>query len=231
MTFSDWSQIQTHILQFEQEGLVTRTFRRLDPHRQQAVLSAILDEAIEKGPTAINIKEVAARAGVAVGSLYSYFGNRDGLLDFAVELCVRYVTDMFNYYSTYLEQMPLREALAAYLTGGVEWSQTQAGLMHFFVRAAYRGDPQMSERVVRPIADTMRHMMHGMLTRALERGEVRPDIDLEATTRVVNALMIAVGDCQIMPYLNTYFQVTDEAVSPERLLDALLDFILHGISP
>jgi AcrR family transcriptional regulator len=231
MTFADWSQIQTHILQFEQEGLVTRTFRRLDPHRQQAVLSAILDEAIEKGPTSINIKEVAARAGVAVGSLYSYFGNRDGLLDFAVELCVRYVTDMFNYYDTYLERMSLREALAAYLTGGVEWSQTQAGLVYFFVRAAYQGDPQMSERVVRPVADTMRHIMHGMLTRALERGEIRPDIDLEATARVVNALMITVGDSQIMPYLNTYFQVTDEEVSPERLLDALLDFILHGIGP
>jgi AcrR family transcriptional regulator len=231
MTFADWTQIHTHILQFEQEGLVTRTFRRLDPGRQQAVLSAILDEAIEKGPTSTNIKEVAARAGVAVGSLYSYFGNRDGLLDFAVELCVRYMTDMFEYYATYLEPLPLREALAAYLTGGVEWSQTQAGLIHFYVRAAYHGDPQMSERVVRPIADTMRHMINAMLTRALERGEIRPDIDLEATTRLVNALMIAVGDSQIMPYLNTYFQVTDKEVSPERLLDALLDFILHGVSP
>ena len=231
MTFTDWPQIQSHILQFEQEGLVTRTFRRLDPDRQQAVLSAILDEAVAKGPTSINIKEVAARAGVAVGSLYAYFGNREGLLSFAVELCVRYMTDMFNHFETYLDQMPLREALASYLTGGVEWSQTQAGLVHFFVRAAYHGDPEMADRVVRPIANTMRQMMHRMLTRAIERGEVRPDLDLEATARAVNALMIAVGDSQIMPYLNTYFQVTDDEVSPERLLDALLDFILHGIGP
>jgi len=125
----------------------------------------------------------------------------------------------------------LREALAAYLSGGVEWSQTQAGLMHFFVRAAYHGDPQMSERVVRPIADTMRETMHGILVRAVERGEIREDIDLEASTRVVNALMISVGDSQIMPYLNTYFQVTDDEVSPDRLLEALIDFILHGIAP
>ncbi|MBN1992454.1 MAG: TetR/AcrR family transcriptional regulator [Anaerolineae bacterium] len=231
MTLSDWPQIHTHILQFEQEGLVTRTFRRLDPDRQQAILVAILDEAIEKGPTSLNIKQVAERAGVAVGSLYAYFGNRDGLLNFAVELCVRYMTDMFNYFGTYLEQMPLRESLAAYLTGGVEWSQTQAGLVHFFVRAAYHGDPVMAERVVRPIANTMRQMMHNILARAVERGEIRADVDLAATARVINALMIAVGDSQIMPYLNTYFQVTDDEVSPERLLEALLDFILRGISP
>ena len=83
-------------MQFEQEGLVTRTFRRLDPERQQAVVHAILEEAGEKGPTAINIKEVARRADVSVGSLYQYFGNRDGLLDFAVALCVRYMVDMFD---------------------------------------------------------------------------------------------------------------------------------------
>jgi hypothetical protein len=77
----------------------------------------------------------------------------------------------------------------------------------------------------------MREMMHGMLTRAVERGEIRADIDLEATTRVVNALMIAVGDSQIMPYLNTYFQVTDNDVPPDRLLDALIDFVLHGVAP
>jgi AcrR family transcriptional regulator len=231
MTITDWPQIQSHILQFEQEGLVTRTFRRLDPDRQQAVLSAILDEAVERGPTSINIKEVAARAGVAVGSLYTYFGNREGLLNFAVELCVRYLTDMFTYFETYLEQMPLRQALAAYLTGGVEWSQTQAGLVHFFVRAAYHGDPDMAERVVRPVADTMRQIMHRILTRAVERGEIREEVDLEAVTRIINALMIAVGDSQIMPYLNIYFQVTDDEVPPERLLDALIDFILRGIAP
>ncbi|MBN1218925.1 MAG: TetR/AcrR family transcriptional regulator [Anaerolineae bacterium] len=231
MTFNDWPQIHTHILQFEQEGLVTRTFRRLDPDRQQAILSAILDEAIEKGPTSLNIKQVAERAGVAVGSLYAYFGNRDGLLNFAVELCVRYMADMFAYFETYLEQMPLREALTAYLTGGVEWSQTQTGLVHFFVRAAYHGDPEMAERVVRPIANTMRQMMHGILTRAIEHGEIRADVDLDTVTRLINALMIAVGDSQIMPYLNTYFQVTDDEVSPERLLEALLDFILRGIGP
>jgi len=231
MTITDWPQIQAHILQFEQEGLVTRTFRRLDPDRQQAVLFAILDEAVEKGPTSLNIKEVAARAGVAVGSLYAYFGNRDGLLNFAVELCVRYMTDMFNYYGTYLEQMPLREALASYLTGGIEWSQTQVGLTHFFVRAAYHGDPEMAERVVRPLADTMRKMMHGMLARAVERGEIREDVDLEAVTRVINTLLIAVGDSQIMPYLNTYFQVTDDDVPPDRLFEALFDFILRGIAP
>ena len=72
ISLSDWAQIHTRIFEMEQEGLVTRTFRRLDPDRQQAVLTAILDEAVEHGPASLSMKRVAERAGVSVGSLYQY---------------------------------------------------------------------------------------------------------------------------------------------------------------
>jgi AcrR family transcriptional regulator len=229
MKLSDWTQIHTHILQLEQEGLVTRTFRRLDPERQEAILTAILDEAVEKGPTAINIKQVAERAGVSVGSLYTYFPDREGMLAFAVELCARFVSDAFDQFRPYLLALPLREALTAYLAGGVEWSQAYMGLIQLFARAAYHGDPELAEPLVRPIATSLREMVHDILTQATERGEIRDDLDLEATTRIVHALTIAVGDSQLLPYLNTYFQVNDEDIPPERALDALIEMILHGI--
>jgi AcrR family transcriptional regulator len=229
MELVDWSQIHTHILQLEREGLVTRTFRRLDPERQEAVLGAILDEAVEKGPAQLNIKEVAGRAEVSVGSLYQYFGNREGLLAFAVEFCGRFMTDTLDSFRPFLAALPLRDALAAYLTGGVEWSRMQAGLVQFFARAAYHGDPDLADRLVRPIGASLREMVHDILAQAAARGEIRPDVDLEATTRVIHALTIAVGDSQILPYLNHYLQVTDEDVPPERVLEALLNLISRGI--
>lgn len=230
MFISYWPQLQTHILALEEQGLVTRTFRRLDPERQQAVIQAIVDEAAEKSPTALNIKQVAERAGVAVGSLYQYFGDRDHLLAFAVELCVLQMTDLFALSRPYLTEMPLREALTAYLTYGIEWSQTQQGFIHFFGRAAYHGDPEMAEKVVRPVAQAMREVLQEVLVSAARRGEVRPEIDVEAAARAVNALTIAVGDSQLLPYLNNYFQVTDETVSIERVIAAMVDLVMNGIA-
>lgn len=226
---TEWKQITARILEFEQTGLVTRTFRRLDPPRQQVVLAAVLEEAIEKGPAAINIKRVAERAEVAIGSLYQYFGNREGLLNFAVELCVSYMTDIFETYGPMLVEMPLEEGLVAYLSTGVEWSQTQTGMIQFITRAAYHGDPELADRVVKPIGTAMRTIIHAMLVKAMERGEVRSDIDLEATVRAINAALIAVGDSQLLSYLNNYFQVTDKKVSAERVTQALAAMILRGI--
>ena len=230
MLTSEWPQLPTHILELEGQGLVTRTFRRLDPARQQAVIQAILDEAVERSPTALNIKKVAERAGIAVGSLYQYFGNRENLLAFAVELCVHQLTDLFAMSHPYLMEMPLREALTAYLTYGIEWSKTQQGFIQFFGRAAYQGDPKLTEKVVEPVATAMRKMVEDMLKAALQRGEINPDMDLEATSRVVNALTIVVGDSQMLSHLNQYFQITDESMPIERMVDVLMDLIMNGIA-
>ena len=231
MLTSEWPQLQAHILELEKQGLVTRTFRRLDPARQQAVIQAILDEAAEKSPTALNIKQVAERAGVAIGSLYQYFGNRDNLLAFAVELCVHQMTDLFAMSRPYLLEMPLYEALTAYLTYGIEWSQTQQGFIQFFGRAAYQGDPGLAEKVVEPVAIAMRETMEDMLKAALQRGEIDPDLDLEATSRVVNGLTIVVGDSQLLPYLNHYFQITDETIPIGRIVASMVDLVMNGITP
>ena len=134
-------QILARILELEQAGFVTRTFRRLDPDRQQAVLDAILAEAADTGPGALNVKRVAERAGVSVGSLYQYFRDRKGLLAFATELTVRWTVDLFEQYRDTLAAMPFREALAAYLAGGIDWGQTQLGLVQLFGRAAIPGRP------------------------------------------------------------------------------------------
>ena len=113
--------------------------------------------------------------------------------------------------------------------GGLEWGQTEMGLVRFFGRAAYQGDPDLAERVVRPIATVMRETLQEILEQAVARGEIRSDVDIEAATRIVNSLTIVIGDSQLLPYLNTYFQVSDEKVPPERIMAALVEFILRGI--
>jgi TetR/AcrR family transcriptional regulator len=227
---TDWINFQPYISQLEQEGIVTRTFRRLDPERQEAVFNAILEEAIEKGPASLNIKEIARRAEVSIGSLYQYFPDRDGLLDFAIELCTRSTVAMFQEYKPLMAAMPFKEAISAYLMGGLEWGKTATGLVRFFGRAAYQGHPDLAERVVRPIAKIMRETMEEILKQAQARGEIRRGVDIEAMARVINALVIAIGDSQLLPYLNNYFQVTDKKVRLERVSDALLDLIQNGIA-
>lgn len=227
---NDPDQISLFILEMERLGRVTRTFRRLDLERQQSIIAALLEETGEHGPDRLNIKRVASRAGISVGSLYQYFGSRDGLLDFAIELVVRVTVQTFDSYRAALAAMPLREALAAYMQGGIEWAKAQGGMVRFFALAAYRGDPDLAERVVRPIGAVMVRMSEDIFHAAASRGELRPGLDPTAAARSTNMFLIALGDSQLIPYLNNYYQFSDQNHSFESLFPAALEIILHGVS-
>jgi TetR/AcrR family transcriptional regulator len=215
----------------EEQGWVTRTFRRLDPERQNAVIIAIFEEAAETGPAEINIKEVAARCQVAVGSLYQYFGSRAQLVDFAIELMVHETTTSFESYTDYLSSLPLRAALEAYMGGGIEWTKERLGMARMFARAAYQGSPDMNERAVRPIAGVLTKMVRAILQAAQKRGEIREDIDLEAVTRLVNVQMIAIGDALLLTHLNEYYQLFDAELTVERIFNSFFQMLASGLMP
>jgi hypothetical protein len=117
------------------------------------------------------------------------------------------------------------------MIGGIEWSHMYRGFLRLFARAAYHGDPELADTLVRPVATKLREMVREMLSVAAERGEIRAGVDLDATERIVHALTIAVGDSSMLPYLNNYFQVMDEGFSIQRSIEALIALTLEGISP
>jgi AcrR family transcriptional regulator len=214
----------------DSEDSVTRTFRRLDPERRQAVLDALFEEAAEKGPSRLNIKQVAERSGASIGSLYQYFGSRENLVRFLVKIAVGSMVELLRVSMVSLRGLPIREALRYYIVEGIRYSQSQKSLTRFLTLSAYQGDEEIGKTVVQPIAVVMREVVRDLLKAGVARGELRPEIDLEAAARAVNVLIIGLGDSQITPYLNTYFQVSDDKVSFERTLDAGLDMILRGLA-
>jgi TetR/AcrR family transcriptional regulator len=218
-----------YLTSLAKQDIITRTFLRLDPSRREAVVTSILEEAALKGPTQINIKEVARRAGVSIGSLYQYFNRRQGLLDFAIEIITRQMTFLFDSIRPYLKDMSLVESIRAYLQGGYEMEQEFRGYIRFFTKAAYQDDPEVTEKIVKPVAEVMLSITREMIEIARSRGEIRPDVDLETAARLINTMIIAVYDAQFIPTLNTYYQLTGNNVSAERIRDSLLSFIENAL--
>ena len=150
-------------------------------------------------------------------------------MKFAMTLVVETTVTSFNSYRAELAAMPLRDALTAYLAGGIEWTQQQLGVARFFARAAYQGDPSQAESVVEPIARAMVGMVSDIVHAAAARGEIRADADLDALVGVLNTILIAAGDVQLIPHLNLYYQAINERVTPERFVMTLIDLVEHGI--
>ncbi|MGA8726370.1 MAG: TetR family transcriptional regulator [Acidimicrobiales bacterium] len=61
-------------------GPVPRTLTRAQQARRQRVIDAAMSLALEGGYDAVQMRDVAARADVAMGTVYRYFTSKDHLL-------------------------------------------------------------------------------------------------------------------------------------------------------
>jgi len=245
----------------EASGFATRTFLRLDEERRGAVLAAIFEEASKAGPDRILIKDVAARAGVPVGSLYQYFGNRENLARCATLLVSRKLVADLETWTPYLAEMPLREALSTYLRSGLEWGSAEAASLRSFVAVAYGSAPRSSpfgtmrdmsrsggtggdgdgagagdegwprKTLVEPVAAALQGMVRAVFEAAERRGELRVGLDVEVAARLAGALLIAVGDSIFMPGLDSYYRLFDEAHGAEAMIDQAVGFIVRSVQP
>src|SRR3974390_1759139 len=61
-------------------GPVPRTLTRAQQARRQRVVDAAMELGLEGGYDAVQMRDVAARADVAMGTVYRYFTSKDHLL-------------------------------------------------------------------------------------------------------------------------------------------------------
>jgi TetR/AcrR family transcriptional regulator len=230
-----FSLLTETINRLEIEGLLTRTFRRLDPERMDAVLRAICEETYSAGGNELNIKRVAERAGVAVGSLYQYFGSRENMVKASASLVAESLAAELDGYRGQLASLPLHEGLRVYLEAGMEWARAEPGFLRFFGSAAYssstEGDAEeLKRRLVRPVALSLQALIRTMIQAAAARGELRSGLDIEAAARMANAILMILGDAILIPTLNEYFLLYDSDRGPDELLAQYLDILESGIA-
>lgn len=221
--------------ELEREGLLRRTFLRLEEGKRRAVLDAIITEMGERGPAEASIKSVAARAGVPVGSLYQYFPDRDAMVVAASALAAAGIVAEFEGAAEAAAGLGLEEGFEAYILGGLSWAETRPALLRVFLLAVYRegGGPAAawSRRLVPPVAEAFLGFVRALVAAAAARGEVDPDLDPERAARLVNPLLVAVCDSRLMPGLDAYFRLYEGGQDPRAVAREAANLAARALAP
>ena len=125
------------------------------------VLEAAREVLGESGADA-SIEEIAARAGVGVGTVYRRFANKDALIDELVRLSLCEALDA------------ARRALAC--PGGEGLEQFQRGLGELFAAHVKYARPLLERRVDGAAANEIRVAVQELTSRALAAGTLNPGV-------------------------------------------------------
>lgn len=150
---------------------------RIDSLRNRERLLDAAKEVFSVGGRDASLEAVAQRAGLGIGTLYRHFPTREVLFEAVYRREVEQLADLAETLKT--NPAPV-QALRLWLRSNVSFVATKKGMAQALALAAYR-PPELSayssDRLTRAVGD--------LLGRAIEAGEVRPDVVPEDLLRVL----------------------------------------------
>ena len=198
--------------------------RRKDA-RPQELLDAALALFVEKGFAATRSEEIAARAGVAKGTLYRYFPSKD-------ELFKVMVRDNLSVHiaESAAQAAQYDGAIAELLTEMMRawWAKVghgNAGVVCKIMMVEARNFPELARFYVDEVITPSKALIGSLIERGIRTGEFRA-VPVEATVHMLLAPML-----HILLHEHSFgaHDCCNPGMAPEDLLEAQMALLLHGL--
>jgi AcrR family transcriptional regulator len=198
--------------------------RRKDA-RPQELLDAALALFVEKGFAATRSEEVAARAGVAKGTLYRYYPSKDELFKAMVrENLSVHIAESAAQAAQY--QGSIAELLHHMMQAW--WAKVghgNAGGVCKIMMVEARNFPELAQFYVDEVIQPSKQLIGGLIERGIRSGEFR-NVPVEATVHLLIAPML-----HMLLHEHSFGSqdVCRQTMSAESLLEAQMALLLHGL--
>jgi len=187
--------------------------------RRTQILTAAADIFSQKGFAGATVREIAARAGVAEGTLYNYFGGKREILQaVADEMELPRLFAM-------LEEVELgnREAMVAMVEMGLDLSEARLPFIRTVIREAWLGDRILIERAAQRLA-RIHQRLADYIAKSVEAGVFRP-IDPDMGARMVLSMFTGL----LLPSLRSVNQPPWSQQERQIMARTMVSTILDGI--
>jgi AcrR family transcriptional regulator len=143
--------------------------RRADATRNRDRLLAAARAVFSQGSPTASLEAVAREAGLGIGTLYRHFPTRESLYEAVYR---REVEQMVDLAVRLAAEQPPTEAVRRWLAANIDFIATKKGMA-----AALAMVSSKPSAAVAPLLDQLRDALAFLLRRAVEAGEMRPDLD------------------------------------------------------
>jgi len=150
--------------------------------RRRAILDSAVRVFAEHGFFAARIRDIAAGAGVAEGTIYLYFEGKDDLLLTAFrEKVNEFVSSVRDVDAVGL---PFQERLARFVELQFQSIEADPPLATVLLLES-RQSSKFYGGAVRDVLKSYAQAIDGLLATGVERGEMRPDVDVQMARRML----------------------------------------------
>ena len=156
--------------------------RPRDSKREAAISESAISVIQEVGYERTTIEAIALKAGVSKATIYRRWKNKAEVIAHAISqhaFCESPAIDAGN----------LRDDLVELLVAKVKLLKGPDGAVIASIMSAAKLDPELAKAIPHSIRDSGKNVHEAILDRAIARGEISPDANLELLAEIVPGIM------------------------------------------
>lgn len=168
------------------------TFYNLPAERREAIVKVAIDEFAENDYRNASISRIVARAGIAKGSFYQYFENKQDLYRYLLGLMGEEKIRFLQHTDPPDATQGIFAYLAFLFRTGFEFQLARPRL----AQVAYRfltADPALADGALRPLQEVATAFYRQLVESGRAQGDIDPALDPELVTFVWATLMNEMG--------------------------------------
>lgn len=196
--------------------------QRRKAERPAEIIQAAMDELAEKGFADAKIQEIAARAGVAKGTVYLYFETKEQLFEAIVRDRIKpvfeQVQNMADHWTGPIAEL-LAEIIQRFYAEMIENEQRRMILKTLISESGRFSE--LASFYHREVIVGAREMLRNLIERGIEQGEFRP-------TPISKEPAVIMGPAMFAAVWKMTFDDT-EKLKTKQFLQAHIDLIVHGL--
>jgi TetR/AcrR family transcriptional regulator len=210
---------------------VLSTFRGLPPDKQERVLDAALSEFADRGYQAASLNRLVAQAGIAKGSLYQYFPNKEGIFRHIFQ----YALGLVRRTLTTVKEETLEESfftrLEQSLLAGVRFLREHPRVFSLYLKIQFDRNVPFREEFLAAVRRHATEYFDSLVRRAKARGELRIGMSRDAALFLLDAVFDRFLQAVAVPALDMSLglhQASEEAIT--KRVRELMDLLREGLA-
>lgn len=167
----------------------TNTFYKLEEDKRQRILDAAAEEFAQHGFLQASMNRIVQKLGIAKGSIFQYFGTKEGLFRFVFDHAVNQVKKSLRQVREETSEADFFERIRRSLLTGIQFIDRHPHIYQLYLKIIFQENFPLRNEFLQQVRLFSGKYLKPLVKKGIDRGELRSDLDVNMTIFFLDALM------------------------------------------
>lgn len=206
-------------------------FMRLKEPKREKIVEGAVEEFSRYGFRQASLNRLAQSLGISKGSLFQYFGNKEGLFLFIFDHAVALVRKRLTQVKEEAAEKDFFEKIRRSLAAGVDFIRRHPRVYRIYLKMLFQEDFPLRTELLQRVRFFSAEYLRPMVLKGMAQGEVRSDMDPDFVVFLLDAVMDRFLQAHCVSFLDGGTGLYEgSAEVTGRLIDAFVEVLRNGLA-